>query len=165
MSHPDMIQGILDCTSIPVMAKSRIGHEGESRILESMGVDMIDESEVLTPADPFFHINKKDFEIPFVCGATELPEAVRRIYEGAAMIRTKGEAGTGNVVAAVTHARLIDQEIKQLQNLEQDQLGVAADSIISRYKVLAQKSTLPGTYEVTPFGPINISCGTPDAAV
>lgn len=155
MSHPDMIQGILDCTSIPVMAKSRIGHEGESRILESMGVDMIDESEVLTPADPFFHINKKDFQIPFVCGATELPEAVRRIYEGAAMIRTKGEAGTGNVVAAVTHARLIDQEIKQLQNLEHDQLGVAADSIISRYKVLAQKSTLPGTYEVTPFGAID----------
>ncbi|MEE3038878.1 MAG: pyridoxal 5'-phosphate synthase lyase subunit PdxS, partial [Candidatus Thermoplasmatota archaeon] len=104
MSHPDMIQGILDCTSIPVMAKSRIGHEGESRVLESMGVDMIDESEVLTPADPYFHINKKDFEIPFVCGATELSEAVRRIYEGAAMIRTKGEAGTGNVVAAVTHA-------------------------------------------------------------
>ena len=155
MSHPDMIQGILDCTSIPVMAKSRIGHEGESRILESMGVDMIDESEVLTPADPFFHINKKDFEIPFVCGATELPEAVRRIYEGAAMIRTKGEAGTGNVVAAVTHARLIDQEIKQLQNLDQDQLSVAADSIISRYRILAQKSTLPGTYEVTPFGPID----------
>ena len=150
-----MIQGILDCTSIPVMAKSRIGHEGESRILESMGVDMIDESEVLTPADPFFHINKKDFEIPFVCGATELPEAVRRIYEGAAMIRTKGEAGTGNVVAAVTHARLIDQEIKQLQNLDQDQLSIAADSIISRYRILAQKSTLPGTYEVTPFGPID----------
>ena len=119
MSHPDMIQGILDCTSIPVMAKSRIGHEGESRVLESMGVDMIDESEVLTPADPFFHINKKDFDIPFVCGATELSEAVRRIYEGAAMIRTKGEAGTGNVVAAVTHARIIDQEIKQLHRCEE----------------------------------------------
>jgi pyridoxal 5'-phosphate synthase pdxS subunit len=155
MSHPDMIQGILDCTSIPVMAKSRIGHEGESRVLESMGVDMIDESEVLTPADPFFHINKKDFEIPFVCGATELSEAVRRIYEGAAMIRTKGEAGTGNVVAAVTHARIIDQEIKQLQNLDQDKLSLAADSIISRYRVLADKSSLPGTYDMTPFGAIN----------
>ncbi|MBA86581.1 MAG: pyridoxal 5'-phosphate synthase lyase subunit PdxS [Euryarchaeota archaeon] len=155
MSHPDMIQGILDCTSIPVMAKSRIGHEGESRVLESMGVDMIDESEVLTPADPYFHINKKDFEIPFVCGATELSEAVRRIYEGAAMIRTKGEAGTGNVVAAVTHARIIDQEIKQLQNLDADKLSIAADSIISRYNVLANQSSLPGTHDVTPFGPID----------
>lgn len=155
MSHPDMIQGILDCTSIPVMAKSRIGHEGESRILESMGVDMIDESEVLTPADPFFHINKKDFEIPFVCGATELSEAVRRIWEGAAMIRTKGEAGTGNVVAAVTHARIIDQEIKQLQNLSQDEINQTADSIISRYRVLAEKSNLPGNYLMTPFGEIN----------
>ena len=106
-SHPEMIQGILDCTSIPVMAKARIGHEGEARILESMGVDMVDESEVLTPADPFFHINKKAYDIPFVCGATELGEAVRRIHEGAAMIRTKGEAGTGNLVAAVTHSRLI----------------------------------------------------------
>ena len=155
MSHPDMIQGILDCTSIPVMAKSRIGHEGESRVLESMGVDMIDESEVLTPADPYFHINKKDFEIPFVCGATELSEAVRRIYEGAAMIRTKGEAGTGNVVAAVTHARIIDQEIKQLKNLDEDKLSIAADSIISRYSVLAEQSSLPGTHDVTPFGPID----------
>ena len=155
MSHPDMIQGILDCTSIPVMAKSRIGHEGESRVLESMGVDMIDESEVLTPADPYFHINKKDFEIPFVCGATELSEAVRRIYEGAAMIRTKGEAGTGNVVAAVTHARIIDQEIKQLKNLDEDKLSIAADSITSRYSVLAEQSSLPGTHDATPFGPID----------
>ena len=100
------------------MAKSRIGHDGEARILESMGVDMIDESEVLTPADPYFHINKKDYEIPFVCGATELGEAVRRIWEGASMIRTKGEAGTGNVVAAVTHARIIDQEIQQIKRLD-----------------------------------------------
>ena len=106
MSHPDMVQGILDCTSIPVMAKARIGHDGEARILEAMGVDMIDESEVLTPADPYFHIDKKAYEIPFVCGATNLGEAVRRVHEGAAMIRTKGEAGTGNVVAAVTHARI-----------------------------------------------------------
>ena len=155
MSHPDMIQGILDCTSIPVMAKARIGHEGEARILESMGVDMIDESEVLTPADPFFHISKKDFEIPFVCGATELSEAVRRIYEGAAMIRTKGEAGTGNIVAAVTHARIIDQEIKQLQNLDSEKLTLAADSIISRYQILSNKSNLPGNYDMTPFGAID----------
>ena len=102
-SHPDMITGIIDCTSIPVMAKSRIGHEAETQVLQALGVDMVDESEVLTPADPYFHINKNNHDIPFVCGATGLGEAVRRIYEGAAMIRTKGEAGTGNVVAAVTH--------------------------------------------------------------
>jgi pyridoxal 5'-phosphate synthase pdxS subunit len=155
MSHPDMIQGILDCTSIPVMAKARIGHEGEARILESMGVDMVDESEVLTPADPFFHISKKDYSIPFVCGATELGEAVRRIWEGAAMIRTKGEAGTGNVVAAVTHARLIDQEIKQLQTLDDSGLDETAEIIIDRYRVLANQSKLPGNYQHTPFGAID----------
>ena len=154
-SHPDMIQGILDCTSIPVMAKARIGHEGEARVLESMGVDMVDESEVLTPADPFFHINKKDYSIPFVCGATELGEAVRRIWEGAAMIRTKGEAGTGNVVAAVTHARLIDQEIRQLQTLDDAGLDLTASMIIDRYKVLANQSKLPGEYLHTPFGAID----------
>ncbi|MGB1659272.1 MAG: pyridoxal 5'-phosphate synthase lyase subunit PdxS [Candidatus Poseidoniaceae archaeon] len=143
MSHPEMIQGILDCTSIPVMAKARIGHEGEARILESMGVDMVDESEVLTPADPFFHINKKDYEIPFVCGATELGEAVRRIHEGAAMIRTKGEAGTGNLVAAVTHSRLITQEIKQVQSMDDDLLDETADLIMERYRVLANTSKLP----------------------
>ena len=111
MSHPDMIKEIMETTSIPVMAKARIGHEGEARVLESLGVDMIDESEVLTPADPFFHIAKKNFEIPFVCGCTNLGEAVRRIAEGASMIRTKGEAGTGNVVSAVQHARLVKNEI------------------------------------------------------
>ena len=155
MSHPDMIQGILDCTSIPVMAKSRIGHEGESRILESMGVDMVDESEVLTPADPFFHINKKDYSIPFVCGATGLGEAVRRIYEGASMIRTKGEAGTGNLVAAVTHARLIDQGIRQVQSLDDAGLEKVANIITDRYRVLADTSELPGTYPMTPFGAID----------
>ena len=155
MSHPDMIQGILDCTSIPVMAKSRIGHEGEARILEAMGVDMVDESEVLTPADPYFHINKHTYDIPFVCGATGLAEAVRRIWEGAAMIRTKGEAGTGNVVAAVTHARLIDQEIQQIQSLDDHGLNAAAEQIIDRYKVLASQSTLPGTHLNTPFGPVD----------
>ena len=155
MSHPDMIQGILDCTSIPVMAKARIGHDGEARILESMGVDMIDESEVLTPADPFFHINKADYEIPFVCGATGLGEAVRRIHEGAAMIRTKGEAGTGNVVAAMTHARLIDQEIQQIATLDDEQISATADHIIDRYRVLAKSSDLPGTHQVTPFGAID----------
>lgn len=157
MSHPEMIQGILDCTSIPVMAKARIGHEGEARILESMGVDMVDESEVLTPADPFFHINKKDYDIPFVCGATELGEAVRRIHEGAAMIRTKGEAGTGNLVAAVTHSRLITQEIKQVQSMDDDLLDETADLIMERYRVLANTSKLPGTHLETPFGTIDES--------
>ncbi|MGB2156292.1 MAG: pyridoxal 5'-phosphate synthase lyase subunit PdxS [Candidatus Poseidoniaceae archaeon] len=155
MSHPEMIQGILDCTSIPVMAKARIGHEGEARILEAMGVDMVDESEVLTPADPFFHINKKDYEIPFVCGATELGEAVRRIHEGAAMIRTKGEAGTGNLVAAVTHSRLITQEIKQVQSMDDALLDETADLILERYRVLADTSKLPGTHLETPFGTID----------
>ena len=155
MSHPDMILGILDCTSIPVMAKARIGHEGEARILEAMGVDMVDESEVLTPADPFFHINKKDYDIPFVCGATELGEAVRRIHEGAAMIRTKGEAGTGNLVAAVTHSRLITQEIKQVQSMDDELLDETADLILERYRVLADTSKLPGTHLETPFGTID----------
>ena len=155
MSHPDMIKGILDCTSIPVMAKARIGHEAEARILESMGVDMVDESEVLTPADPYFHIDKHAFDIPFVCGATNLGEAVRRIHEGAAMIRTKGEAGTGNVVAAVTHARIIEQEVRQVVGLDEDGLDEATTSIIERYRVLAQSSSLPGEHQMTPFGPID----------
>ena len=155
MSHPDMIQGILDCTSIPVMAKARIGHEGEARILESMGVDMVDESEVLTPADPFFHINKNDYSIPFVCGATGLGEAVRRIYEGASMIRTKGEAGTGNLVAAVTHARLIDQEIQQIQSLDDAGLEKVSNIIVDRYRGLADTSELPGHHPMTPFGAID----------
>ncbi len=155
MSHPDMIQGILDCTSIPVMAKARIGHEGEARILESMGVDMVDESEVLTPADPFFHINKNEYSIPFVCGATGLGEAVRRIHEGASMIRTKGEAGTGNLVAAVTHARLIDQEIRQIQSLDDAGLEKVSNIIQDRYRVLADTSELPGLHPMTPFGAID----------
>ena len=107
MSNPNMISEIIECTSIPIMAKCRIGHTAEARVLEELGVDMIDESEVLTPADPYYHVVKDDFTVPFVCGATSLGEAVRRIWEGAAMIRTKGEAGTGNVVAAMRHARLL----------------------------------------------------------
>ena len=144
MSHPDMIQGIIETTSIPVMAKARIGHDGEARVLESLGVDMIDESEVLTPADPFFHIPKSTYDIPFVCGATNLGEAVRRIAEGAAMIRTKGEAGTGNVVAAVTHARIIQQEIEQVVSLDDDDRDAATDVILDRYRSLASSSILPG---------------------
>ncbi len=155
MSHPDLIQGIIDTTSIPVMAKARIGHTAEAKILEEMGVDMIDESEVLTPADPFFHIPKRDLTVPFVCGATELGEAVRRVYEGAAMIRTKGEAGTGNVVAAVTHSRLISQEISQLQSLNDSGLSQVAENIISKYKILNERSTLQGEFFGTPFGEID----------
>ncbi len=109
MSDPHIIQEIQKAVSIPVMAKVRIGHTAEARILEAMRVDFIDESEVLTPADPFDHVAKRDFSIPFVCGATNLGEALRRIAEGAVMIRTKGEAGTGNVVEAVRHLKLIQR--------------------------------------------------------
>lgn len=114
MSDPKMITEIQEAVSIPVMAKVRIGHTSEARILEALKVDFIDESEVLTPADPFDHIQKSDFSVPFVCGATNLGEALRRIHEGAAMIRTKGEAGTGNVVEAVRHLKMIKKEIHQL---------------------------------------------------
>jgi len=116
MSDPSMIKEIIDFTTIPVMAKCRIGHSAEARVLEALGVDMIDESEVLTPADPYYHVVKDGFTVPFVCGATSLGEAIRRIWEGAAMIRTKGEAGTGNVVAAMRHARLLQAEIAAVQS-------------------------------------------------
>ncbi len=115
MSDPALITGIQKAVSIPVMAKVRIGHVAEARILEALGVDFIDESEVLTPADPFAHVEKKLFRVPFVCGATNLGEALRRIDEGAAMIRTKGEAGTGNVIEAVRHLKLIQREIADLK--------------------------------------------------
>ena len=118
MSHPNLIRGIIETTSIPVMAKARIGHDEEARVLQTLGVDMVDESEVLTPADPFYHIAKNNFTIPFVCGCTNLGEACRRIMEGAAMIRTKGEAGTGNVVSAIQHARLVAEEIALLQSVD-----------------------------------------------
>ncbi len=117
MSDPLLIKAIQASVSIPVMAKIRIGHTAEARILESLGVDFIDESEVLTPADPFDHVDKKSFTIPFVCGATNLGEALRRINEGAAMIRTKGEAGTGNVVEAVRHWKMIRRELRLLQTM------------------------------------------------
>ena len=117
MADPLKVREIRERVSIPVMAKCRIGHIAEARILESLGVDMVDESEVLTPADPFFHIDKKAFEVPFVCGARNLGEALRRIDEGAAMIRTKGEAGTGNVVEAIRHIRQVNQEIAEVKKL------------------------------------------------
>jgi pyridoxal 5'-phosphate synthase pdxS subunit len=122
MSDPGMIESIINAVSIPVMAKVRIGHFVEAQILESLGVDFIDESEVLTPADESFHIDKQAFTVPFVCGATNIGEALRRIGEGASMIRTKGEAGTGNVVEAVRHARSVVGSIRQLQAMSRDEL-------------------------------------------
>ncbi|MBA45373.1 MAG: pyridoxal 5'-phosphate synthase lyase subunit PdxS [Euryarchaeota archaeon] len=156
MSHPDMIRGIMETTSIPVMAKARIGHEDEARVLEILGVDMIDESEVLTPADPFFHIAKKNFTVPFVCGCTNMSEAVRRIVEGAAMIRTKGEAGTGNVVSAVQHARLLNAEMEFTRN-NPEMHSKIVDSVIAPFKRLEEISEfhqLDLALENTPFGTI-----------
>lgn len=118
MSDPKMIKGIMKAVTIPVMAKVRIGHFVEAQIIEALGVDYIDESEVLTPADPFYHVDKSKFKIPFVCGARDLGEALRRIHEGAAMVRTKGEAGTGNIVEAVRHIRTINEDIVALKTAD-----------------------------------------------
>src|SRR5216110_1410281 len=126
MADPDKIREIQQTVTIPVMAKARIGHFVEAQILEALEVDYVDESEVLTPADEANHINKWDFKVPFVCGATNLGEALRRISEGAAMIRSKGEAGTGDIVEAVRHMRVITSEIKRLQTLGADELPSAA---------------------------------------
>ena len=154
MSHPQLIKEIIETTSIPVMAKARIGHDEEARVLESLGVDMIDESEVLTPADPFFHIAKENFTIPFVCGCTSLGEAVRRIAEGAAMIRTKGEAGTGNVVSAVKHARILSYEIEEAKSAEDTALEEMVDTIMQGYTRLESSSELRVKVSKTPFGEI-----------
>ena len=137
MADPKIIQEIMDAVTIPVMAKVRIGHVAEARALEALGVDMIDESEVLTPADVFFHIDKRKFVIPFVCGARSLGEAVRRIWEGAAMIRTKGEAGTGNVVEAVKHMRLMNKAIAELQEMEEARVFSVAERYAQAYCKLA----------------------------
>ena len=126
MSDPKMIRGIQEAVSIPVMAKCRIGHFVEAQILEAIEIDYIDESEVLSPADDVYHINKKEFKVPFVCGARDLGEALRRIAEGASMIRTKGEPGTGDVVQAVRHMRAMNAEIRRVQNLRRDELFEAA---------------------------------------
>jgi len=126
MSDPKLVKEIQKSVSIPVMAKVRIGHTAEARILEALGVDFIDESEVLTPADPFDHVDKRGFKVPFVCGAINLGEALRRIHEGACMIRTKGEAGTGNVVEAVRHLKLIKREITALKMMKPAQLATYA---------------------------------------
>ena len=136
MSDPEVIQRIMDSVSIPVMAKVRIGHFVEAQILESMGVDYIDESEVLTPADEAHHINKWDFKVPFVCGCRNLGEALRRLGEGAAMIRTKGEAGTGDVVEAVRHMRSVMGEIRKLQNMPDDELMSEAKALGAPYELL-----------------------------
>ncbi len=146
MADPKKVREIMDAVSIPVMAKARIGHTAEARILEHLGVDMVDESEVLTPADPFFHIDKKQFTVPFVCGARNLGEALRRIEEGAAMIRTKGEAGTGNVVEAVRHLRAIHGEIRQLQQGGEDVLRrfVEVERVtIATVREVREKGRLP----------------------
>ncbi|WMJ79880.1 pyridoxal 5'-phosphate synthase lyase subunit PdxS [Clostridium sp. MB40-C1] len=146
MSDPKMIKEIIEAVSIPVMAKVRIGHFVEAQILESIGVDYIDESEVLTPADDLFHINKKDFKIPFVCGARNLGEALRRIGEGASMIRTKGEAGTGNVVEAVRHMRTVSSEIRKLQLMPKEELMTAAKEMGAPFDLVcyvAENGKLP----------------------
>jgi len=142
MADPTKVQEILDAVSIPVMAKVRIGHFAEAQILETLGVDMIDESEVLTPADESFHIDKKKFTIPFVCGARNLGEALRRIDEGAAMIRTKGEPGTGNIVEAVRHMRIIMSQIREIQNKEEEELWAVAREIEAPLELVKQTAQL-----------------------
>lgn len=136
MSDPKMIKGIQDAVSIPVMAKCRIGHFAEARILQAIKIDYIDESEVLSPADDKYHINKNDFKVPFVCGAKDLGEALRRINEAAAMIRTKGEPGTGDVVQAVRHMRMMMSEIRRIQNMSEDELYEAAKQLQVPYNLV-----------------------------
>ena len=146
MSDPDLIDGIIETVSIPVMAKARIGHFVEAQVLQSLGVDYIDESEVLSPADYAHHIDKHGFTVPFVCGATNLGEALRRLAEGAAMIRSKGEAGTGDVSEATKHIRTIRKEIAQLKGLSRDELYVAAKELQAPYELVrevAETGTLP----------------------
>jgi pyridoxal 5'-phosphate synthase pdxS subunit len=146
MSDPEMIAGIQEAVSIPVMAKARIGHFMEARVLEALEVDYIDESEVLTPADESHHIDKWDFKVPFVCGATNLGEALRRIGEGAAMIRSKGEAGTGDIVEAVRHMRRINGEIRRLGTLAPEEIATAAKELgapLDLVREVAREGRLP----------------------
>ncbi|MEV0648615.1 pyridoxal 5'-phosphate synthase lyase subunit PdxS [Phytomonospora sp. NPDC050363] len=138
MSDPDMIDGIISAVSIPVMAKARIGHFVEAQVLQSLGVDYVDESEVLSPADEANHIDKWPFTVPFVCGATNLGEALRRISEGAAMIRSKGEAGTGNVIEATRHMRQIRADIRRLSTLDETELYAAAKELRAPYELVAE---------------------------
>jgi len=150
MSDPEMIAGIQEAVSIPVMAKARIGHFMEARVLEALEVDYVDESEVLTPADEANHIDKWDFKVPFVCGATNLGEALRRIGEGAAMIRSKGEAGTGDIVEAVRHMRQINGEIRRLATLGTDEIATAAKSLAAPLD-LVREVALAGRLPVVLF--------------
>jgi pyridoxal 5'-phosphate synthase pdxS subunit len=146
MADPEKVAEIIDTVSIPVMAKCRIGHFVEAQVLQVLGVDYIDESEVLTPADEANHVNKWDFDVPFVCGATNLGEALRRIGEGAAMVRSKGEAGTGNVVEAVRHMRSITSSIRRLSGMGAEELMAAAKELSAPYELVqevAQTGTLP----------------------
>ena len=153
MSDPDMIIGIMDAVSIPVMAKARIGHFVEAQLLESLGIDYIDESEVLTPADKDYHIWKHDFKVPFVCGCRNLGEAMRRVGEGAAMMRTKGEAGTGDVVEAVYHARTVHAEIRRLQNMPIEEVMTFAKEIGAPFEILM------GTRELGRMPVVNFAAG------
>jgi pyridoxal 5'-phosphate synthase pdxS subunit len=139
MADPNKIKEIMETVSIPVMAKVRIGHISEAYTLATLGVDMLDESEVLTPADPFFHINKKELKIPVVCGARNLGEAVRRISEGAAMIRTKGEAGTGNIIEAVRHMRVVNEGIKMVKGMSADDLKKVASTMSDSYRIVRRE--------------------------
>ena len=138
MADPTITEEVMNAVSIPVMAKCRIGHISEARVLEAMGVDYIDESEVLTPADDLYHLNKRDYTVPFVCGCRNLGEAVRRIGEGASMLRTKGEPGTGNIVEAVRHLREVHSEIRKLQSMSLDEVMVFARDIRAPYEILLQ---------------------------
>jgi len=153
MSDPAMIESIMQTVSIPVMAKTRIGHFMEARILEAMGIDFIDESEVLTPADEHAHVDKTTFKVPFVCGARDLGEGLRRVDEGAAMIRTKGEAGTGNVVEAVRHMKTINREIKALNGMDDDQLAAKA----AEYRV--PLDLVKETRDLGRFSVVNFAAG------
>jgi pyridoxal 5'-phosphate synthase pdxS subunit len=138
MSEPELILQIMEAVTIPVMAKARIGHFVEAQILEALGIDYIDESEVLTPADEEHHINKHNYKVPFVCGCRNLGEALRRVTEGAAMLRTKGEAGTGDVVEAVRHARTVFGEIRRLSAMDEDELFTAAKNLQAPYELVKQ---------------------------
>jgi pyridoxal 5'-phosphate synthase pdxS subunit len=142
MSDPEVILRIMECVSIPVMAKCRIGHFVEAQILEELGIDYIDESEVLTPADEAHHVNKHTFKVPFVCGCRNLGEALRRVGEGAAMIRTKGEAGTGDVVEAVRHARQVLGDIRRLQTLPEEEVMAFAKEIGASYELVMETRSL-----------------------
>ncbi len=142
MADPLKVLEIIDAVTIPVMAKCRIGHAAEAFVLQSLGVDMIDESEVLTPADPFYHVDKRTFTVPFVCGARDLGEALRRISEGAAMIRTKGEPGTGNVVEAVRHQRVVMSRIRSLRGLSDEELNGVAREINAPFDLVKETAGL-----------------------